>query len=120
MPLNCAGDGNFCIVTACATTPQLLGNLYLQSSGMLSQARRLASSLHRFSPDKLQACDVSIYVSRLITHIDTAEPAWPESIHPFSSLCNPSITERKGVRGTVVPNLHCPTSVRIMQSALAF
>lgn len=46
-----------------------------QSSGMLSQAGRLASSLHLFSPDKLQACEVSMYVSRLITHIDSAEPA---------------------------------------------
>lgn len=46
-----------------------------QSSGMLSQAGRLASSLHLRSPDKLQACEVSMHVSRLIAHIGSAEPA---------------------------------------------
>lgn len=70
-----------------------------QSSGTLSQAGRLASSLHRFSPDKLQACEVSMYVSRLITHIDSAEPAWPESIHPFSFLMQSLYHREKGGEG---------------------
>lgn len=70
-----------------------------QSSGTLSQAGRLASSLHHFSPDKLQACEVSMYVSRLITHIDSAEPAWPESIHPFSFLMQSLYHREKGGEG---------------------
>lgn len=70
-----------------------------QSSGMLRQAGRLASSLHLFSPDKLQACEVSMYVSRLITHIDSAEPAWPESIHPFSFLMQSLYHREKGGEG---------------------
>lgn len=105
----CAGDAHFCIVTvACATTSQLLKKLFLlwlnsgiaqQSSGTLSQAGRLASSLHLFSPDKLQACEVFMYVSRLITHIDSAEPAWPESIHPFSFLMQSLYHREKGGEG---------------------
>lgn len=51
-----------------------------QSSGMFSQAGRLASSLHRFSPDKLQACDVSVCVQTNHSHWHCrASMTW---IHP--------------------------------------